>query len=107
MACANRFTFSARPPDTLCNNRAAESSVLPARFMPQTSGQSNVYWLAAALVLCLVAGLLRVVPLLTHEPLVALANSYDEVRYTACFDLYPDRADAVEPTQNSPEAPYS
>jgi hypothetical protein len=65
------------------------------------------YWLLAALALCLGAALLRVLPLLLHEPLVALANSYDEVRYTACFDLYPDRPDVQDPTQNSPEAPYA
>ena len=75
--------------------------------MPQTLPQSRSYWLVAALGLCLAAGLLRVVPLLLHEPLIALANSYDEVRYTACFDLYPDRPGVADPTQNSPEAPYS
>ena len=57
--------------------------------------------------LCLVAGIVRTVLLLAHEPLIALANSYDEVRYTACFDLYPDRPDGIEPTRNSPEAPYA
>lgn len=64
-------------------------------------------WLLAVLLLCLVAGVVRAVLLLAHEPLLALANSYDEVRYTACFDLYPDRAATVEPTRNSPEAPYA
>jgi hypothetical protein len=57
--------------------------------------------------LCLLAGLLRVIPLMSHEPLIALANSYDEVRYTACFDLYPYRPDVVDPTSNSPEAPIA
>jgi len=75
--------------------------------MPQTSRQSIPYRLIGALAVCLAASLLRVFPLLTHEPLVALANSYDEVRYTACFDLYPDRPGVADPTQNSPEAPYS
>jgi hypothetical protein len=75
--------------------------------MPQIRSQSIPYWLVAALGLCLAAALLRVVPLLLHEPLIALANSYDEVRYTACFDLYPDRPGLSDPTQNSPEAPYS
>ena len=74
--------------------------------MPQTRKQSNT-WLLAALAACLATGLLRVLPLLFHEPLVALANSYDEVRYTACFDLYPDRPDVTDPTQNSPQAPYA
>ena len=51
--------------------------------------------------------MLRVLPLLLHTPLIALANSYDEVRYSACFDLYPDRPAEINPTQNSPAAPYS
>ena len=64
-------------------------------------------WLLGVLALCLIAGVARAVLLLAHEPLIALANSYDEVRYTGCFDLYPDRAASIEPTKNSPEAPYS
>ncbi|MDR3389966.1 MAG: hypothetical protein P4L92_23260 [Rudaea sp.] len=64
-------------------------------------------WLAVALGVCLLVGLLRAILLVAHVPLVALANSYDEVRYTGCFDLYPDRADSVEPTSNSPQAPYA
>lgn len=64
-------------------------------------------WLASILALCLVAGLLRAVLLVAHVPLIALANSYDEVRYTGCFDLYPDRPDADTPTRNSPQAPFA
>jgi len=52
-------------------------------------------------------GVLRALALLTHEPLLAYANSYDEVRYTACFDLFPDRAREIPPTDNSPWAPFS
>jgi hypothetical protein len=63
--------------------------------------------LALALVACLFGGLWRAVPLLVHTPLIALANSYDETRYSACFDLYPDRPDTIAPTQNSPQAPFS
>jgi len=74
--------------------------------MPKT-GPKSIYYVVAALCLCVAAGLLRGVPLLLHEPLIALANSYDEVRYTACFDLYPDRPDEQDPTRNSPAAPYS
>ena len=51
--------------------------------------------------------MLRVLPLLFHTPLIALANSYDEVRYSACFNLYPDRPAEIDPTQNSPAAPYA
>ncbi len=64
-------------------------------------------WLLAVLFLCLLAGLVRSVLLVVHVPLIGLANSYDEVRYTACFNLYPDRPETVSPTRNSPEAPFS
>lgn len=64
-------------------------------------------WLAIALLTCLLGGMLRSIPLLLHTPLIALANSYDETRYSACFDLYPDRPADVAPTQNSPQAPFS
>jgi hypothetical protein len=64
-------------------------------------------WLLVALALCLGVGLLRMGALFQHEPLIALANSYDEVRYSACFDLYPDRPDSVPPTRNSPQAPFA
>ncbi len=64
-------------------------------------------WLLWALLLCLTAGLVRVLPLLLHNPLIALANSYDEVRYSACFDLYPDRPADINPTLNSPWSPHS
>ena len=64
-------------------------------------------WLLAALALCLVVGLARIFTLWAHTPLIALANSYDEVRYSACFDLYPDRDASIPPTRNSPEAPFA
>jgi hypothetical protein len=62
---------------------------------------------ASAIVVVLFAiGVLRIVTLLAHEPLVALANSFDQARYTGCFDLFPDRPAAVRPDENSPAAPY-
>jgi hypothetical protein len=64
-------------------------------------------WLLWALIGCFALGLLRVTPVLLHEPLIALANSYDEVRYSACFDLYPDRPREINPALNSPAAPYA
>lgn len=64
-------------------------------------------WLTCTLVVCLVAGLLRALLLIAHVPLIALANSYDEVRYTACFDIYPERPGSIEPTRNSPQAPFA
>ena len=64
-------------------------------------------WLFWALIGCFAVGMLRVLPVLLHDPLIALANSYDEVRYSACFDLYPDRPAEINPTSNSPAAPYA
>lgn len=75
--------------------------------MVQQSPTRAPRWLWPILALCLIAGVIRAAALLTHDPLIALANSYDEVRYTACFDLYPDRPGVDDPTRNSPEAPYS
>lgn len=64
-------------------------------------------WLWLALAACLLVGLWRIGTLYLHEPLIALANSYDEVRYSACFGLYPDRPDSIPPDRNSPAAPFS
>jgi hypothetical protein len=59
------------------------------------------------IILCTLVGILRAAAVLFHDPLLAYANTYDEVRYTACFDLYPDRPRAIPPTENSPWAPFS
>lgn len=61
----------------------------------------------AIIFLVTLLGVLRGAALLLHDPLFAYANSYDEVRYTACFDLYPDRPREIPPTDNSPWAPFS
>ena len=63
--------------------------------------------LKALIIVVTLIGVLRGAMLLTHDPLLAYANSYDEVRYTACFDLYPDRPREIPPTDNSPWAPFS
>ncbi|MBS0589459.1 MAG: hypothetical protein JSR65_02335 [Proteobacteria bacterium] len=76
-------------------------------FTALRSDSAAPRWLWWALAACLLAGLWRLGALVAHEPLIALANSYDEVRYSACFGLYPDRPDAVPPERNSPQAPYS
>lgn len=63
--------------------------------------------IAGWIIACLIAaGLLRAVLLWSHEPLYAYANSYDQTRYSACFDVYPDRPSQVPPDENSPNAPY-
>lgn len=58
------------------------------------------------IVLAFALGLLRAVPLLTHAPLLAIANSFDQARYTGCFELFPDRPPAIRPDENSPNAPF-
>ena len=59
------------------------------------------------LALLWLAGSLRAYALWSHEPLYAYANSYDQTRYTSCFDFYPDRPGTVPPERNSPQAPYA
>ncbi len=81
----------------------AEPRPAPASCRPAAVPR-GLWWALAA---CLLAGLWRIGALVAHEPLIALANSYDEVRYSACFGLYPDRPESVPPDRNSPEAPYS
>lgn len=62
-------------------------------------------WCLPLILLALALGALRGALFLGHAPLLALANSYDQARYTGCFDLYPQRADSIRPDTNSPEAP--
>jgi len=58
------------------------------------------------LIVLWLAGTLRALSVWMHVPLYAYANSYDQTRYTTCFQVYPDRPPSVAPQQNSPEAPY-
>jgi hypothetical protein len=60
----------------------------------------------ASIAALLFFGVLRAAALLAHQPLLAYANSYDEVRYSACFGLYPDRPRDIPPADNSPWAPF-
>ena len=83
--------------DTASNRVASASPPAPGRSLP---------WRVAITVL-IVIGLARLLTLWAHDPLLAYANSYDQVRYTACFNLYPDRPEPIQPTDNSPWAPYS
>ncbi|MCR6701607.1 MAG: hypothetical protein NVV68_10850 [Dokdonella sp.] len=48
--------------------------------------------------------LYRVLGLLLHDPLLALANNYDQIRYTGCYDVGPLRAD-VPAWHSNPQAP--
>ena len=83
--------------DTVSNRVTGVQLPAPGRSLP---------WRVAIAVL-VVVGLARLLTLWAHDPLLAYANSYDQVRYTACFNLYPDRSEPIQPTDNSPWAPYS
>jgi hypothetical protein len=52
----------------------------------------------------LLFALWRGLVIVTHTPLIALANNYDQVRYTACLDLYPVRP-GIAPAQLNYQAP--
>lgn len=48
---------------------------------------------------------LRGVLVLTHAPMIGVANNYDMIRVQGCIDAYPDRPADIEPWSNSWEAP--
>ncbi len=58
------------------------------------------------LILFWIVGSWRAFALWSHEPLYAYANSYDQTRYTSCFDFFPDRPAQIPPQENSPQAPF-
>jgi hypothetical protein len=64
-------------------------------------------WALPLVLLAFAVAALRAALLIGHVPLLALANSYDQARYSGCFDLYPDRPAYIRPDTNSPEAPFS
>jgi hypothetical protein len=86
---------------------AAGRASLPHRHPLILIPSHSPRWLLVVLALCLIGGLARIGALYLHTPLIALANSYDEVRYSACFDLYPDRPESIAAARNSPQAPYA
>lgn len=75
--------------------------------MPAATVSAPSPRLAWLIVAVIVAGVVRAALLWSHDPLLAYANSYDQTRYSACFDIYPDRPATVPPEQNSPHAPYA
>lgn len=87
----------------MAEHRAMSS---PDMGSPPTPLRSVPRGQRVAVALLLAFGLIRALTLWAHQPLYAYANSYDQVRYTACFDLYPDRPADVAPTRNSPQAPF-
>jgi len=63
-------------------------------------------WARIALIALAALAVGRSVALVRHDPLLALANSYDQIRYSACLDLAPWRP-GVQADRANPPAPYS
>jgi hypothetical protein len=63
-------------------------------------------WARVALVALALFAIFRGVALVRHDPLLALANNYDQIRYTICLDIAPWRP-GVDPAKANPPAPYS
>ncbi|MEO8459543.1 MAG: hypothetical protein ABI451_03350, partial [Dokdonella sp.] len=61
-------------------------------------------FLHIALIMLGLLGLIRAGALLIHDPLLALANSYDQIRYTGCFNIAPIRP-GVAVDRGNPAAP--
>lgn len=63
-------------------------------------------WARVALVVLALFALVRGIALVRHDPLLAMANNYDQIRYSLCLDIAPWRP-GVDPTKSNPPAPYS
>ena len=73
----------------------------------QTGAMTRLSRVLLTLVIVLVAaGFLRALTLVAHTPLLGIANSFDQARYTGCFELFPDRPPPIRPDENSPNAPF-
>jgi len=63
-------------------------------------------WARVALVVLALFALARGIALVRHDPMLAMANNYDQIRYTICLDIAPWRP-GVDPAKSNPPAPYS
>ena len=61
-------------------------------------------WFYVALVLLTLLALVRGFGLVLHKPLLAYANNFDQIRFTVCIDVGPNRP-GVPPERNNPQAP--
>lgn len=68
--------------------------------------QSLPSWPRVALAVLALLALVRGIALVRHDPLLAMANNYDQIRYSLCLDIAPWRP-GVDPTKANPPAPYS
>jgi hypothetical protein len=62
-------------------------------------------WARVVLVAFSLLAIARGLVLVRHEPLLAFANSYDQIRYSSCLDLAPWRP-GVPTDRANPPAPY-
>ncbi|MFZ1389953.1 MAG: hypothetical protein WAS23_00020 [Dokdonella sp.] len=51
--------------------------------------------------------LLRGLLIVASDPMLAIANNYDQIRVQACLGAYPDRDSSIPPAASSPQAPYA
>lgn len=63
-------------------------------------------WFRLLLVALVLLALVRGLGLVMHQPLLAFANNYDQIRYTACLDLAPWRP-GVQADAANPKAPLA
>jgi hypothetical protein len=66
-----------------------------------SNGYRNLAWFLLGL------ALLRGLLVLASDPLLAIANNYDQIRVQGCIGAYPDRPAETPPQTGSPEAPFS
>jgi len=79
-----------------------ERNVVDEPVRPAVNARRGQRLLITSTVIVLIA-LLRVVGVVSHDPILGFANQYDMARVSACLDFWP-RAD--DPTAATPSAPF-
>ena len=77
------------------------------RFFPTPSFRRLPLWARVLLSILAVLAIARGLVLARHDPLLALANNYDQIRYSSCLDLAPWRPAGVDAGLAHPSAPLS
>jgi hypothetical protein len=83
------------------------SVAAPGRFFPAASFSRLPLWARVLLSILAVLAIARGLALIRHDPLLAFANNYDQIRYTSCLDLAPWRSSGVDAGLAHPSAPLS
>jgi len=79
----------------------------PGRFFPTASFTRLPLWARLLLSFFAVLAIARGALLVRHDPLLAFANNYDQIRYTSCLDLAPWRPAGIDAGLAHPSAPLS